>query len=139
MTEIKPCETATPASAGGGGTPGSVFSLHNVRASEALARFGGDEDRYRHWLVEFINHGPNAACQIRQAVTNGSQDTAAKLAHALKGRTGMLGMSELHSILQTLEMALRNGEPTLLWLDELENSVQEMSDQIDDLFGKNDV
>lgn len=110
---------------------GSVFELQNVRVAEALSRFGGDEERYRHWLVEFVDHGPNATAQIRQAITSGSQDAAVKLTHALKGRTGMLGMNELHSISQTLEMALRDGEPTQLWLEELEDAVAEMRRQIE--------
>lgn len=45
-------------------------------------------------------------------------------------------MSELHLITQTLETALKNGEPTQLWLDELESSVDEMSRQIEAIFGK---
>ena len=73
------------------------LGIRNVRTAEALARFAGDEQRYRHWLSEFICHGPAAAAQIRQAITSGSHDTAINLAHALKGRTGMLGMVELHS------------------------------------------
>ena len=111
------------------------FALRNVRINEALARFGGNEERYQHWLVEFISHGPAAASQIRQAITNGSHDTAIKLTHALKGRTGMLGMNELYSIARTLEMALNNGEPTNLWLDELENTVNEMSEEIASVLG----
>ena len=47
----------------------------------------------------------------------------------------MLGMLELHSIAQSLEMTLRNGEPTALWLEELELTVAEMSKQIDELLG----
>jgi two-component system, sensor histidine kinase and response regulator len=137
MSEAKQGKTICPsADATLAAPPGSIFTLRNIRINEALARFGGDEERYRHWLVEFINHGPNAASQIRQAITSGSQDAAIKLAHALKGRTGMLGMSELHSVSQTLEMALKNGEPPQLWLEELESTVDEMSRQIEAAFGK---
>jgi HPt (histidine-containing phosphotransfer) domain-containing protein len=117
---------------------GSSFALHNVRTNDALARFAGDEERYRHWLIEFVRHGPSSAAQIRQAITNGSLDTAVNLAHALKGRTGMLGMVELHSIALSLEMTLRNSEPTLFWLEELERTVAEMSREITDvLIGQN--
>jgi len=112
-----------------------MFALRGVQTQEALARFAGDEDRYRHWLVEFIDHGPAAAAQIRQAITNGSLETATVLAHSLKGRTGMLGMVELHSISQTLETTLKNSEPTALWLDELDRTVLEMSKQISDVLG----
>jgi len=117
-------------------TASGIFALHNVCAEEALARFGGDAERYQHWLEEFINHGPAAAAQIRQAITNGSNDVAMNLAHALKGRTGMLGMSELHSISRTLEMALHDSEPATLWLEELELSVNEMSRAISEVLGK---
>jgi two-component system sensor histidine kinase/response regulator len=111
-----------------GDTP-SIASLHlpNISTAEALARFAGDETRYRHWLVEFIDHGPAAMIQIREALANGSTETAIKLVHALKGRTGMLGMSELHAISRTLEMALHSNEPSSLWLDELALSVAQMS------------
>ena len=110
-------------------------ALRGVQTREALARFAGDEARYRHWLVEFISHGPAAAKQIREAIANGSLETATVLAHSFKGRTGMLGMTELHSIAQSLEMTLRNNEPTALWLEELELTVAEMSKQISDVLG----
>lgn len=113
-----------------------LFNLRGVQAREALARFAGDQDRYRHWLLEFVSHGPAAALQIRQAIMNGSQDTATTLAHSFKGRTGMLGMVELHSIAQSLEMTLRNSEPTALWLEELELTVAEMSKQISEVLGE---
>ena len=113
-----------------------LSTLRNIRIDEAVARFGGDEHRYRHWLIEFTSHGPNAAAQIRQAVINGSVEAATKLTHALKGRTGMLGMSELHAISQTLELALRNGDPPLMWLEELESAVDEMREQIEVVLGK---
>ena len=114
----------------------ALFTLRGVQTREALARFAGDEERYRHWLTEFITHGPAAARQIREAITNGSVETATLLAHSFKGRTGMLGMAELHSIAQSLEMTLRNREPTALWLEELEQTVAEMSQQISDVLGE---
>ena len=112
-----------------------IFSLHNVCVDEALARFGGDLSRYKHWLTEFITHGPAATAQIRQAITNGSNETATSLVHALKGRTGMLGMNELHAISKSLEKALHDADPTTLWLEELELSVNEMSQAISDALG----
>lgn len=113
----------------------ALGTLRQVRVDEALARFGGDQERYIHWLLEFTEHGPNAAAQIRQAITGGTVDAATKLAHALKGRTGMLGMGELHAICQTLELALRSGDPPLMWLEELETAVEEMRAQITTAFG----
>ncbi len=114
-------------------------ALRGVQVRETLARFAGDEVRYRHWLAEFISHGPAAAKQIREAIANGSLETATVLAHSFKGRTGMLGMTELHSIAQSLEMTLRNNEPTALWLEELELTVAEMSQQISDVLGEGSI
>ena len=113
--------------------------IPNVRIAEALARFAGDEERYRHWLLEFVGHGPSSVRQIRQAITNGSVDTAINLVHALKGRTGMLGMRELHSIALSLEMTLKNREATNDWLEELECSIIEMSKEISTALKNNDV
>lgn len=111
------------------------FSIRGVHSREALARFAGDEDRYRHWLIDFITHGPAAALQIRQAISNGSQDAAVRLAHSFKGRTGMLGMLELHSIALSLETTLTNNEPTAVWLEELDRTVSEMIAAISAEFG----
>lgn len=107
-----------------------TLCIEGIQTEPALARFAGNRARYEHWLVEFIAHGPDAAAQIRQAVLHGSHEAAIGLAHALKGRTGMLGMAELQYIAMSLEMALRNREPTALWLEELEKTTAEMSHNI---------
>ena len=111
------------------------LAIPGINATQAIARFSGDEGRYRYWLSEFVSHGPAAAIQIRHAIDNGTRDTATKLVHALKGRTGMLGMNELHSIAQSLEQCLKNGEPSTLWIEELESTVQEMSKAISSALG----
>lgn len=106
------------------------LTIRGVRVNEALARFAGDQQRYRHWLAEFTNHAPAATTQVRDAITKGTQEAAIGLVHTLKGRAGMLGMVEIHSIALSLEMSLKNREPTAFWLDELERTVAEMSGEI---------
>ena len=113
--------------------------LRGIQTHQAIARFAGNEERYRHWLTEFISHGPTAAGQIREAIAQGSAEQAINLSHALKGRAGMLGMAELHSIAQSLEMTLRNQEPFTLWLDELERTVAEISQEISSVLGESRV
>jgi len=130
-------KTSIPGPSGASGPPDCTFVIHGVHTPDALARFAGDEERYRFWLLEFINHGPAAACQIREAITNGSHNAAINLTHAFKGRTGMLGMVELNSIALTLEMALINGEPPALWLEELDRTVNEMVNDITAALGEN--
>lgn len=112
------------------------FNIPGIQVDEALARFAGDEERYRYWLAEFINHGPASAAQIRQAVRKGSQDAAASLTHALKGRAGMLGMVELHRVVLTLENGLIDREPIVFWLDELDHMVNEISRNIAGILNK---
>jgi HPt (histidine-containing phosphotransfer) domain-containing protein len=116
--------------------PPAPLALRGVNVSEALARFAGSEERLRHWLQDFCQYGPDTACQIRTAIETGAHEQAIRLAHACKGRCGMLGMAELHSIAQSLEMTLKNGEPTDLWLEELERTVLEMSQQIAGVLGE---
>jgi len=111
--------------------PGNPLqAIRGLQTGEALARFAGDTNRYQHWLSEFTTHGPAATAQIRSAITYGTRDTAISLVHSLKGRVGMLGMSELHSIALSLEVSLRNHEPIGLWLEELERTTTEMCQEI---------
>ena len=117
-------------------TNSGLFALRGVHSREGLARFAGDEQRYRHWLTEFISYGPAAASQIREAIAKGETEKAINLSHALKGRTGMLGMAELHSITLSLEMTLRNQEPSTLWLEELERTIGEMGCEIASVLGE---
>ena len=107
-----------------------LLAIRGLHTKEALARFAGDANRYQHWLAEFITHGPASTAQIRNAIAHGTRDTAIGLVHSLKGRVGMLGMAELHSIAQSLEVSLRNHEPTGLWLEELERTTTEMCQEI---------
>ena len=131
--------TLDPASSAQGRQPDdkqTTLSIPGIQTAQALARFAGNQARYSHWLLEFTTHGPAAVGQIQQAILHGSHDTATSLTHALKGRTGMLGMSELQCIAMSLEMALRNREPTTLWMDELEQTVNEMSQRIAEKLGQ---
>ena len=110
--------------------------LPSVQTREAIAHFAGDEQRYRHWLIEFMSYGPTTAKQIRAALADHSPAQAINLSHALKGRVGLLGMTELHSIARSLEMTLKNEEPSTLWLDELERTIDEMTRNISAAFGQ---
>ena len=114
----------------------SLLVIRGIRAKEALARFAGDGKRYRHWLTEFITHGPAATAQVREAIARGTHETAIGLVHSLKGRVGMLGMVEIHSIALSLEMSLKNHEPTAFWLEEMERTITEMSQEIAITLGK---
>lgn len=111
-------DAATPPAAVG------LAALRSIDTQAGLARFAGNETRYRHWLAEFLADAPGHAAQIRQAVAAGNPDAARQAAHAIKGRVGMLGMTGLHSTVAALEAALKQGAPTDELLDQFKTTVE---------------
>lgn len=82
--------------------PPLTLNIRNVRTHDALARFSGDEARYL--LARRLHrHGPRTVRKIRAAVDTrrtGNRDAARAF---IQGRTGMLGMIELHALALALE------------------------------------
>ena len=115
-------ETAAPAEIPIPATPAAVglAALPSIDTQAGLNRFLGNEERYRHWLREFLAEAPGYAAKIRQTLATGDAEAARQTAHAIKGRVGMLGMSGLHPIATALEAALMRGAPT----DELLGQLQ---------------
>lgn len=91
----------------------------------ALARFGGNEQRYRHWLGKFIEESPALAPKIRSALASGRRDEAVTIAHTFKGSTGTLGLEKLKSLAEELETAVRRGRPAVPELRQLERAIDE--------------
>ena len=116
----------------GGASRVAALFIPNVRTTDGIARFAGDEARYRYWLGEFTRNGPASVAQIRSSIASGSRETATRLVHAFRGRAGMLGMIELHSIALSLEMSLRDNETPAPWLADLESTVDEIIQAIAD-------
>ena len=103
---------------------GGLPLLRGVDTHAGLSLLLGDEARYRHWLSNFVEEGPGYIAQISQALAAGVPEQAALAAHTLKGRGGMLGMSELHGLAAALELALDSGNPAHTLLIRLEQSVE---------------
>jgi signal transduction histidine kinase/CheY-like chemotaxis protein/HPt (histidine-containing phosphotransfer) domain-containing protein len=80
--------------------------LTGVDTVAGLALLMGDEARYRHWLTDFVAEAPEAMKQIRLALDAGNATPASLVAHTLKGRMGLLGMTGLHVIAAALEAAI---------------------------------
>jgi len=119
-------ELSTPLAEAGN----ELSTLHGVDVAVALARFGGNEDRYRHWLAEFVATSGEIPDQIRSEITAGQRDMAGETAHAFKGRVGMLGMTDLHGIVCALESVLHDGTPTDEPISRLEQSINQMRDEL---------
>jgi CheY-like chemotaxis protein len=104
----------------------SLPALRGVDTCAGLALLLGNEARYRHWLSDFVSEAPITMQNIRQALAAGESETASAAAHALKGRAGLLGMSELNTIASALETAIDHAGPTDELLRDLEENVAAM-------------
>ena len=104
---------------------GSLPALRGIDTHAGLALFVGDEARYRHWLINFVEEAPGYVAQIRKSLSNGQPEQATSSAHILKGRSGMLGMNELQMVAAALEAAIEQHAPG--------NELQEKSTRLEQL------
>ena len=109
--------------------------LSGVDISAGLALMVGDEARYRHWLEDFVSEAPATMRQIRQALAAAMPQEASRAAHVLKGRSGMLGMNELHVRAAALETAIDSMQQVEGLLHALEQSVIVMCAEIREKLG----
>ena len=105
-------------------------SLRGVDVAAALARFCGNDASYRRWLADFVTTAGAIPGQMRSEIAAGQADKAGKLAHAFKGRVGMLGMTGLHGMVSALELVLHDGMPPDELLATLERSIREMCGEL---------
>ena len=134
-TEMVAAEAAAPVA-----QPGSARDhLRGVDLVNGLARFNGKEERYRHWLADFVENAGELPGLLRRDLTAGQPESAARAAHAFKGRVGMLGMDGLHGVVSALEHALRDGTPAEDLLGSLERSISEVRDELTQFFTRRDV
>jgi PAS domain S-box-containing protein len=117
--------TTTPAMA-----PAGLPFLRGVDASAGLALLLGNEERYRHWLGDFVVEAPAALRYVRKALGAGQTEVAGMAAHGLKGRAGMLGMKALHATATALETAIKERVPTERLLLDMEQGVTAMCAEI---------
>ena len=111
-------------------TPGELGSLRGLDVAAALARLGGNETRYRHWLADFVATAGAIPGQMRSELAAGHADKAVRMAHAFKGRVGMLGMTDLHLVVSALEPVLRDGMPSGDLLSSLDQAISQMRDEL---------
>jgi len=108
--------------------------LRGVDTRAGLALLLGDTTRYRKALSDFAAEAPITLKQIRHAVDAGELAPASMTAHILKGRTGLLGMQELHAaaaaLEQALEQALDSAQPPAELLQALEQGIAAMTAEI---------
>jgi len=96
----------------------------------ALARFGGNEERYREWLERFAAESPEEAQRIRRALAGGDRERAAASVHSFKGSVGTLGLTRLQIRAAELESAIRAGFDAVPELRQLERAIDEARREI---------
>lgn len=85
--------------------------IAGVDSVEALDRFAGNQERYRHWLRQFVDESTHFLPTIEQYLNAGDRKRARQTAHAFKGRVGMLGLRELHGLTGALERMIQEQQP----------------------------
>ena len=84
--------------------------ITGINLADGLKRVAGNKRLYRDLLGQFAAKQGNAAAQISTALENGDHALAERIAHTTKGVAGNLGITEVQSVAQKLEKALRDGE-----------------------------
>jgi signal transduction histidine kinase/DNA-binding response OmpR family regulator/HPt (histidine-containing phosphotransfer) domain-containing protein len=87
--------------------------IAGVKVADGLNRVAGNRRLYRDLLGQFAAKQGGEAAQISAAVARGDLKLAERIAHTVKGVAGNLGISEVQSVAQRLEKALRDGEGTV--------------------------
>ncbi len=84
--------------------------IAGVNLADGLKRVAGNRRLYRDLLRQFAAKQGDAAAQISTALEKGDHALAELIAHTVKGVAGNIGVTEVQSVAQKLEKALRDGE-----------------------------
>ncbi|HLA35650.1 MAG TPA: PAS domain S-box protein [Rhodocyclaceae bacterium] len=101
-------------------------AIEGVDIAAGLTLLLGDASRYRHWLLNFAREAPAQMETIRQAVATNRFEKGVFAAHILKGRSGMLGMKELHRVASELEAILERGVPDKILLERIDEEIKSL-------------
>ncbi len=87
--------------------------LPGISVSSGLCRVGGNKKLYAKLLCKFKEGRETAVEEIREALESGDVETAAGIAHSVKGVSGNLGAESLYSAAADLEKAIKEGKESL--------------------------
>jgi len=103
-----------------------------INRTDGIARLMGDADLFSRVLARFRKDYRHAAVRIREALAAGDTELALRLAHTLKGASGMIEAVPLREAAQALEQALRRGETHLApRLARLEHALERVLRKLD--------
>jgi len=90
----------------------AIPDISGVNIADGLKRVAGNRRLYRDLLAQFCAKEGDAAAQISTALEGGDFKLAERIAHTVKGVAGNIGITEVQSVAQKLEKALRDGDGT---------------------------
>ena len=101
-------------------------ALPGISVESGLARVGGNQALYRKLLIQFRDSQKTAVADIQAALGKEDVETAARLAHTVKGVAGNLGAEALYHVAAALEEAIKEGQKETLehGIEELEAHLQ---------------
>ncbi len=85
-------------------------AVPGLQLDTALQRLGGDAELLHTLLRRFCDTQCDAPARISQALAAGDRDTAARIAHTLKGLAGNIGAEALAARAADIDSRLRNGQ-----------------------------
>jgi HPt (histidine-containing phosphotransfer) domain-containing protein len=85
-------------------------AIAGINLADGLKRVAGNRRLYRDLLRQFAAKQGDAAAQISTALQKGDHALAERISHTVKGVAGNIGITEVQSVAQKLEKALRDGE-----------------------------
>ena len=91
----------------------AIPDISGVNTADGLKRVAENRRLYRDLLAQFSAKEDDAAARISTALEGGDVKLAERIAHTVKGVAGNIGMTEVQSVAQRLEKALRDGDGTV--------------------------
>ena len=105
--------------------------LPGISIASGLGRVGGNKKLYAKLLWQVQGRPGNAVEQIKAALQSGDVETAARLAHTVKGVSGNLGGEDLYRAAADLEKAIKEGKENLdLFMAEFGSQLKVVMDGI---------
>jgi two-component system sensor histidine kinase/response regulator len=104
--------------------------LPGISIASGLGRVAGNRQLYTKLLCKFKDGQENAVDQIKAALQVGDVETAARLAHTVKGVSGNLGGDNLYQAASELEKAIKEGKNLVLVMAEFDSQLKVVIDGI---------
>jgi signal transduction histidine kinase/CheY-like chemotaxis protein/HPt (histidine-containing phosphotransfer) domain-containing protein len=105
--------------------------LPGINVAESVERIGGKVDVYYMVLVQFSRSGAEILSGIREALTAGELDVAARHAHTLRGILATIGADTVSELAGALENRAKAGS-----LDGIQAMFEQLESDLDDLVTK---